>query len=145
MSTTLARTYSPAVAVPLSILIVAVIAGAVNALLALVGSGIGADGPGLQPIAYLSLTVVAAIGGAAGWHLINRSAKRPDQVMRWLIPSLLAVSFVPDILIGITTGTSDGWLYATVLMIMHVTTITIAIIAYRRLMPLSDRVDASAD
>jgi hypothetical protein len=142
MSTTLSRTYSPTVAVPLSIAIVAVFAGAVNALLALVGSTSGADGPGLQPIAYLSLTVIAAIGGAIGWHLINRSARRPSRVMRWLIPSFLAVSLIPDILIGITTATGNGWLYATVLMIMHVTTITIAILAYRRLMPLTDHVGA---
>jgi hypothetical protein len=66
MSTTLSRTYSPTAAVPLSIAIVAVFAGAVNALLALVGSSMGADGPGLQPIAYLSLTIIAAIAGAIG-------------------------------------------------------------------------------
>lgn len=142
MSTTLPHTYSPTVAVPLSIAIVAVLASAVNAVLALVGSAVGATGPGLQPIAYLSLTVVAAIGGAVGWHLIDRFAKRPRRVMRWLVPSFLAVSFVPDILIGVTTGTGDGWLYAAVLMSMHVITITIAILTYRRLMPLSDRDDA---
>ena len=142
MSTTLPRTYSPTVAVPLSIAIVAVLASAVNAVLALVGSAVGATGPGLQPIAYLSLTVVAAIGGAVGWHLIDRFAKRPRRVMRWLVPSFLAMSFVPDILIGVTTGTGDGWLYAAVLMSMHVITITIAILTYRRLMPLSDREDA---
>lgn len=142
MSTTLPRTYSPTVAVPLSIAIVAVLASAVNAVLALVGSAVGATGPGLQPIAYLSLTVVAAIGGAVGWHLIDRFAKRPRRVMRWLVPSFLAVSFLPDILIGVTTGTGDGWLYAAVLMSMHVITITIAILTYRRLMPLSDREDA---
>ena len=142
MSTTLPRTYSPTVAVPLSIAIVAVLASAVNAVLALVGSAVGATVPGLQPIAYLSLTVVAAIGGAVGWHLIDRFAKRPRRVMRWLVPSFLAVSFVPDILIGVTTGTGDGWLYAAVLMSMHVITITIAILTYRRLMPLSDREDA---
>jgi hypothetical protein len=147
MSTTLPRTTSPTVAVPLSIAIVAVLASAVNAVLALVGGAIGATGPGLQPIAYLSLTVAAAIGGAVGWHLIDRFAKRPSRVMRWLVPSFLAVSFVPDILIGVTTGTGDGWLYAAVLMSMHVATITIAILTYRRLMPLSDRErtrDASA-
>jgi hypothetical protein len=142
MSTTLPRTYSPTVAVSLSIAIVAVLASAVNALLALVGSSTGASGAALQPIAYLSLTVVAAIGGAVGWHLVDRFAKRPSRVMRWLVPSFLAVSFVPDILIGVTTGTGDGWLYAAVLMIMHVATITIAILTYRRLMPLSDRDDA---
>ena len=136
---TLPRTYSPTVAVPLSIAIVAVLASAVNALLALLGGALGAEGPGLQPIAYLSLTLVAAIGGAVGWHLVDRFTSHPSRVMRWLVPSFLAVSFVPDILIGIATGTADGWLYAAVLMMMHVATITIAILTYRRLMPLSDR------
>lgn len=138
MSTTLPRTHRPTVTVPLSIATVAVLAGAINALLAVLGSSIGASGPGLQPIAYLSLTVVAAIGGAIGWHLVDRFAQRPSRVMTWLVPSFLAVSFVPDILIGVTSGTGAGWLYASVLMIMHVATITIAILTYRRLMPLSD-------
>lgn len=141
MSTTLSRTYRPTAAVPLSIAIVALLASAINALLAIAGSSIGASGPGLQPIAYLSLTVVAAIGGAVGWHLIDRFAERPSRVMIWLVPSFLVLSFVPDILIGATGGTGAGWLSATVLMLMHVATITIAILTYRRLMPLSDRED----
>jgi hypothetical protein len=137
MSTTLPRTYRPTVTVLMSIAIVALLASAVNALLAIVGGAIGASGPGLQPTAYLSLTIVAAIGGAVGWHLINRFAKHPGRMMTWLVPSFLALSFVPDILIGATTGTGAGWLYATVLMLMHVATITVAILTYRRFMPLS--------
>ena len=139
MSTTLPRTYRPIVTVPLSIAIVALLAGGINALLAVVGSSFGASGVGLQPIAFLSLTVVAAIGGAVGWHLIDRFTKRPGRVMMWLVPLFLAISFVPDVLVGATTGTGAGWLYAAILMVMHVTTITVAILTYRRLMPLSDR------
>jgi hypothetical protein len=139
MSTTLPRTYRPTVIVPLSVAIVAVLASAINALLAVVGISIGASGPGLQPTAYLSLTVVAAIGGAVGWHLINRFAQGPSRVMAWLAPSFLAISFVPDIIIGAASGTGAGWLYAAILMVMHVSTIAVAILTYRRLMPLSDR------
>lgn len=139
MSTTLQSTYRPSTAIPLSIAIVAIAAGVVNAVLALIGTSLGANGPGVQPLPYISLTVIAAIGGAIGWHLINRFAPHPGRVMRWLVPTLLAVSFVPDIAIGIATGTGDGWLYAGVLMLMHVATITIAILTYRRFMPLTDR------
>lgn len=141
MPTTMPRRYRPTLAVPLSIAVVAALASAVNAVLAVVGSSVGASGPGLQPIAYLSLTVVASIGGAVGWHVIDRFAKNPSRVMRWLVPSFLAVSFVPDILVGVMGGNGDGWLYASILMAMHVATITIAILTYRRLMPLSDTVD----
>ncbi|PJJ70874.1 hypothetical protein CLV46_0403 [Diaminobutyricimonas aerilata] len=139
MSTTLRRIDRPPVAVPLAIAVVAVLASALNALLALAGTSIGARGPGLQPIPFLSLTVLAAVGGAVGWHLVDRIAKRPSRVMRWLVPSFLAVSFLPDIFIGIAAGTGDGWVYAAVLMCMHVTTITVAVLTYRRLMPLKDR------
>lgn len=59
--------------------------------------------------------------------------------MRWLVPAFLAVSFIPDILVGASTGTSEGWLYSGILMLMHVATVAIAILTYRRVMPLSDR------
>ncbi len=123
--------------------VVAVAAGIANALLALLGSAAGAsDGVGLQPVAFVTLTVVAAVGGAVGWHLVNRFSARPSRVMRWLVPAFLVVSFVPDVLVGASEGTAAGWTYALVLMAMHVATIAIAVPVYRRFLPLTD--DASA-
>ncbi len=132
--TTLTRpAYRISSALPLSAAIVAVAAGAANALIAFGAIGLGAPViGGLQPAAFLTFTVIAAVAGAVGWHLINRLARRPAQVMRWLVPTFLVVSFLPDVAVGMAMG----WLIAGALMLMHVATITIAVLTYRRLMPL---------
>lgn len=132
--TTIARLdYRARIAIPFSALIVAVAAAVANALIALGAVALGAEvAGGLQPVAFISLTVVAAIAGAAGWHIINSRAQRPEQVLRWLVPAFLLVSFIPDIAVGI----GMGWLAAGALSLMHVATITIAILVYRRFMPL---------
>lgn len=133
MTTITRPDYRARTAITMSALIVAVAAGAVNAVIALGAASLGAATTGgLQPVAYLSLTIIAAVAGAFGWHLINLRARRPATVMRWLVPAFLAVSFIPDIIVG----ASLGWLVAGSLMLMHVATITIAVLTYRRLMPL---------
>lgn len=125
--------YRARTAITYSALIVAVAASTVNALIALGATALGAESTGgLQPIAYISFTVIAAIAGAAGWHIVNRRAARPAKVMRWLVPAFLVVSFIPDIAVGVAMG----WLVAGALMLMHVATITIAVLTYRRFMPL---------
>lgn len=133
MTTNTHPDYRARTAISFSALIVAIAAGAVNALIALGATALGA-GPagGLQPIAYISFTVIAAIAGAGGWHIINRRAGHPAKVMQWLVPTFLVVSFIPDIVVGMTMG----WLMAGALALMHVATITIAVLTYRRLMPL---------
>ena len=133
MTTTNARiAYRPGAAIALSATAVAVTAGVANALISLGASALGAEPTGgLMAPAYLSLTVVAAICGAVGWHLINRSAAHPESVMRLLVPLILVVSFIPDVLVGLWSG----WLTAGALMLMHVATITIAVVVYRRFMP----------
>lgn len=125
--------YRTRTAIVLSAMIVAVAAGIVNALIALGAGALGADiEGGLQPIAYITFTIIAAIVGAAGWHIINRYTRRPADTMRWLVPAFLVVSFIPDIAVGAALG----WLVAGSLMLMHVATITIAVLTYRRLMPV---------
>ncbi|MGO2110340.1 MAG: DUF6069 family protein [Pseudoclavibacter sp.] len=125
--------YRVGTAIAISALIVAVAGSAVNALVALGAVALGASvAGGLQPIAYISLTVVSGIGGAIGWHLINRRAKRPAQVLRWLVPTFFVVSLVPTLAVGFDMG----WLVAGALMLMHLTTAVVAVLSYRRLMPL---------
>lgn len=132
--TTLTRpAYRIGSALPLSAAIVAVAASTTNALIAFAAVGLGAQViGGLQPAAFLTFTVIAAVAGAVGWHLINRLAHRPARVMRWLVPTFLVVSLLPDVAVGMAMG----WLIAGPLMLMHVATITIAVLTYRRLMPL---------
>lgn len=135
MTTITAPRYRASSAVPLSMLIVAAAAGALNTGVALLGIALGADGslPGVQAPAYLTFTTIAAIAGALGWHLISRFAKRPTRVMRWLVPTFLAVSFIPDIAMGILFE----WPYAATLATMHVVTLTVGVLTFSRLMPLA--------
>jgi hypothetical protein len=135
----------PLTATLLAVVVVTVVASVANALIAAVGLAMGlasATTIGLQPMAYISLTLMAAVAGAVGWRIIDRSACRPSRVMRWLVPTVLAVSFVPDLIIGASAGTTSGWGYAVVLMAMHVATIVIAIVSFQRLLPLHDRARA---
>lgn len=138
MSTITSPDYRARTAIAFSAAIVAVAASAVNAVIAVGAVALGAEvAGGLQPIAYISLTVIAAIVGAIGWHLINRYTPRPVVVMRWLVPAFLVVSLIPTIPVGLVMG----WLVAGALMLMHVATIVIAVLAYRRFMPLSAGLD----
>jgi len=133
MSTITPIHYPVRTAITISALTTAVAACLVNALIALGAVTLGAEvAGGLQPVAYLSFTVIAAFAGAVGWHIINRRALQPANVMRWLVPTFLVVSVIPDIAVGVAMG----WLTAGALALMHVATITIAVLAYRRLMPL---------
>lgn len=142
MTTVTKPAYRAGAAIPLSAVIVAVAATLVNALIAFGAVSLGAEATGgLQPMSYIAFTVIAAIAGAVGWHLINRYAKRPGRVMRWLVPVFLVVSFIPDIVVGV----SMGWLMAGALMLMHVATITIAVLSYRRFLPLrADRASGAS-
>lgn len=131
----------PLTAMLLSVVVVTIVASLANALLAAIGLAMGlgsASTIGLQPMAYITLTLVAAIAGAVGWRIIDRSARHPSRVTRWLVPTVLVVSFVPDLIVGASAGSADGWGYAVVLMAMHVVTIAIAIVTFGRFMPLHD-------
>ncbi|MFD5224181.1 DUF6069 family protein [Microbacterium sp. NPDC058342] len=142
MTTITTTRYRAGTAIARSAAIVAVSASLANALVALAAVALGAEATGgLQPMAYIAFTVIAAIAGAVGWHLINRYTGRPARVMRWLVPAFLVVSFVPDILVGATMG----WLAAAALMLMHVVTITIAVLTYRRYLPLRADTAGGAD
>lgn len=140
MTTTSDLAYRPLTAIPLSAVIAAAAASLVNFGISLAAGALGADGsfPGLQPIAFLTLTVVAAIGGAIGWHLINRFSRRPRRVLTWLVPAFLAVSLIPDVFVGL----SFGWPNAIALALMHVATVVVAVAVYRLLLPLKDRREA---
>jgi hypothetical protein len=59
------------------------------------------------------------------------------------VPTVLVVSFVPDVVVGAMAGNAEGWAYAAVLMAMHVATVAVAIVTFRRLMPLPDRTPAA--
>ncbi|MFJ9376514.1 hypothetical protein [Streptomyces sp. NPDC101455] len=70
---------------------------------------------------------------AVGWAILRKVPKDPQALVRWLVPVLVLVSFVPDFLLygdGGATGVGA-------LLLMHVTVATAAVVTYRKVMPLS--------
>ncbi|MFF8969103.1 DUF6069 family protein [Streptomyces sp. NPDC014995] len=115
-------------------IMVASLADAVLALLAL-AAGAPDDFQPLEPGSYVFLTAVGVIAGAVGWAVVRKVSKDPEALVRWLVPAVVVVSFVPDFLLfgdGGATGVAA-------LLLMHVVVAAVAVFAYRKVMPLSGR------
>jgi hypothetical protein len=85
---------------------------------------------------YGFLTVVGAIIGAIGWHLIATRSSNATGTLRVLVPAVLVLSLIPDVLLlvsGSQPGTTTGGVVA--LMLMHVGVAAAAVPAYRRFIP----------
>jgi hypothetical protein len=122
--------------------VAAVASIAVNALIAVVAHALGASDefPPLQFGAYAFFTVLGVLAGAAGWAAVRRFSSRPAAVLRWLVPTVVAVSLVPDLLLLTSEGQpGTGVLAVVALMAMHLAIAAIAVPIYRRVMPLPDR------
>jgi hypothetical protein len=113
-----------------------VLADAVIALIARAAGASHAFQP-LTPTAYIPLTVVGVLIGAIGWQVVRARAQAPADVLRWLVPAAVVVSFVPDIAVGAGHGEpGTSWGAVAALMIMHVAVATVAASVFRRVMPL---------
>jgi hypothetical protein len=112
-----------------------VVASLADAVLALVALAAGAP-DGFQPLkpgSYVFLTAVGVIAGAVGWAIVRKVSKDPEALVRWLVPTLVVVSFVPDFLLF----GDGGALGVGALLLMHVVVAAAAVFAYRKVMPLS--------
>lgn len=130
-------TSRPVVISPKSVAIAAVVAAVatavVNSVIALAAVGAGVPKTmQLTPTVDVMFSVVASVVGAIGWFLIVRKAANPTATLRWVVPIVLAVSFIPDIALGFATVASTGIAPVLVLAVMHIATITIAVSVYRR-------------
>ncbi|MET8977176.1 DUF6069 family protein [Streptomyces sp. NPDC004539] len=111
-----------------------VAASAINAVIALAAHGIGApdDFQPLKASSYIFLTTVGLVVGALGWAAVRARANDPEALVRKLVPTLVVVSFVPDFLLF-----GDGGVTGVVaLLLMHVAVAAVAVVAYRKVMPL---------
>jgi len=125
----------------LSVVVGGAVASAANALVALLShaAGVSADFRALQPPSYIALTVIGIVAGAIGWSIIRNRATDPTSLLRWLVPTVVALSLIPDILLGATQaqpGTTWGAIVA--LMAMHVIVTVAAVLSYRRFLPLPE-------
>ncbi|WP_416965122.1 DUF6069 family protein [Streptomyces sp. Agncl-13] len=112
-----------------------VVASAADTVLAQLALAAGApdDFQPLEAPSYVFLTALGTVAGAIGWAILRKVSKDPQALVRWLVPTLVVVSFVPDFLLygdGGATGVGA-------LLLMHVTVAAAAVVAYRKVMPLS--------
>lgn len=113
--------------------------GIVNTAIALIARAAGASDSfqPLWPSAYLPLTVLGVLAGAIGWQIVRRRAKDPAAVLRWLAPTVVALSLIPDIAVGIANNDPGvSWGAVAALMLMHLAVAAVAVPIYRRFMPL---------
>ena len=85
---------------------------------------------------YGFLTVVGAVIGAVGWHLIVARSRNASGVLRVLVPTVVVLSLIPDVMLLVDEsqpGTTTAGVVA--LMLMHVGTAVAAVPAYRRFIP----------
>jgi hypothetical protein len=131
-----------ALVIATGILAAAVGAVVVNALIAVVAHALGAsdDFPPLQFGAYAFLTVAGVLIAATGWAAIRRWAKRPAAMLRWLVPAVLVVSFVPDLaLLASDAQPGTSVLAVVALILMHIAVAAVAVPVFRAVLPLPDR------
>jgi hypothetical protein len=112
-----------------------VVSSVINGIIAAVALAIGApdDFQPLKAGSYIFLTTVGVLIGAGGWAIVRKAAKDPEALVRWLVPAVVVVSFVPDFLLW-GNGGAKG---VIALLLMHVTVAATAVTAYRKVMPLS--------
>jgi uncharacterized protein DUF6069 len=91
----------------------------------------------LQFATYTALIVLGVIGGAIGWQLVRNRATNPNRLLARLVPLVLLLSFIPDILLGITKAeTATTWGGVIALMAMHVVVATAAVASYLYFLPI---------
>ncbi|MEU6260268.1 DUF6069 family protein [Streptomyces sp. NPDC047043] len=112
-----------------------VLSSLVNTVIAVVAHAAGApdDFQPLKPGSYIFLTAVGVLAGAAGWSAVRKLSGKPEGLIRWLVPVVVVVSFVPDFFLY-----GDGGATGVVaLLVMHVAVAAVAVTAYRKVMPLT--------
>ncbi|HEX4443736.1 MAG TPA: DUF6069 family protein [Galbitalea sp.] len=128
--------FRPARAIPLAMLIAAVATSAVNYLISVIGIALGTPASQLQltPPVFIGVSVVVSVVGAAFWQLIARAAKDPARTLRWLVPVVFVLSFLPDLGLALLTSPEPSALLT--LAVMHVATIAIATAVYSLGLPV---------
>ncbi|GIL29381.1 DUF6069 family protein [Actinocatenispora comari] len=120
-------TSTPRSTVALRVGLAAVVAVAANTVVALVAAALdtGGIGMGLTPVSYVPATLIGVLAGTAGWALV---ARRVPHLLRILVPSVLLLSWIPDLSLlaaGATAANVVG------LMLMHTLVASAVVLAAR--------------
>ncbi len=130
------RTKTSTVLVAGVVAIVAALVG--NTVVAQVALAAGASEE-FQPLtvgAYGFFTVIGVVAGLVGWLLIRRTANAAA-TLRWLVPTVLVLSLIPDVLLGFSDRAGVSWGAVVALMVMHVVVTVAAVTTFSRLLPVS--------
>jgi hypothetical protein len=112
----------------------------INSLIAVVARAVFDVPASFQPLTlpvYGMLTVIGAILGAVGWHLIATRSRNATRLLGWLVPTVLVLSLIPDVMLLADRSAQPGITTAGVvaLMFMHFGVAAAAVPAYRRFIP----------
>ncbi|MGN6503434.1 MAG: DUF6069 family protein [Pseudolysinimonas sp.] len=120
--------------------LVAAVAVAIIAAQIIAAAAVAAGATAFPPLMILVFGPFAAVGvlGAYfGWRVVRRIARLPRRVLQVLVPVVLAVSFVPDVVL-LTTGFIPGSTTTgtVALMLMHLVVAGVAVPVSQRLAPV---------
>jgi len=119
----------------------------VELIIAAIAHGAGAYSD-FQPLTFGGLlppTVVGLLTAVVAWELVRRRAGDPVAVMRRLVPIVVALSWVPDVVLGATHREATSqvvhttWGEVAALMVMHLFVAAIGVGVFSRLLPLRRR------
>jgi hypothetical protein len=121
----------------------AVVACLVNIGIAALAHAAGAS-EDFEPLtigAYVSFTVIGIIAGTIGWALIRWRAKNPRAVLRWLVPTVVLLSFIPDLAMFFVPDLQPNAnaIGIIALLVMHVVVAVCAVAALLRALPVDQR------
>ncbi|GAA0598234.1 hypothetical protein HPO96_21060 [Kribbella sandramycini] len=138
-SATVRPARSSAGIIALGIVGAAAVSIALNAAVAAIAlaAGASADFQPLQLSAYAMWTIVGVLAGFGGWAVVRARSAKPRQVLRTLVPAVVAISWIPDFVVGFNNsfpGTSWGAVIA--LMVMHVVIGAVVVAVCARVLPL---------
>ena len=125
-----------------AIALAVVAAAVVNAIIAAVARGPLDASSEFQPLTapvFLMWTVIGVVVGALAWRLITRRSARPASLLRWLVPTVVVASLIPDVLVLVADSMPGTSVTAVVaLMAMHLATAAVAVPTFQRFLPATD-------
>lgn len=106
-------------------------------VIALIAEAAGAPSD-FQPLSsYPTLVVIGVVAGALGWNLVRHRSADPRRALTRLVPVVLVVSFIPDVLVGVTKSFAHTtWGGVAALMIMHIAVAAAAVASYLYFLPV---------
>ncbi len=93
----------------------------------------------LKTGSYVGLIILGVLAGGASWQMVRTRAGDPERVLRRLVPLVVLVSFVPDVVIGVTGADHATWGGVAALMCAHVVVACAAVVSFSLFLPVTSR------